>query len=354
MRKMPCNQQTNQQRQPLVPKLRLGTHVCEAPLRGLPRSEGEAELRDRRSQAELGNEKNRRRRGLLSPCLLVSLSPCLLVVLLLGLKLAKQPGPEHLLQEGQQAEARGDYETAAALYEQAEASSTDPAEAAFFLAGAKYHLAMKTEGVSPELLEAEQWYRCCLEFSNPRRPRALCGLGNCLLHKAGTRDEASLRAALACYDQCLQCAGDDATLAADARYNREKARLLLLQFPPPTNNPPGDRPPSDDMNAQPPRPENRQAMQMPAGDPGSEGDTDPNVSPGSAKPDEGTSASKSKEPPPPGKGNLPPIPDEVEAPPLSPHEAGEHVQLAAKKVMQERQIHHRRGEAPSAAGVKDW
>jgi hypothetical protein len=165
---------------------------------------------------------------------------------------------------------------------------------------------MKTEGPSPELLEAEQWYRCCLEPSDPRRPRALCGLGNCLLHKAGGRDEASLRAALTCYDQCLQSAGDDTELASDARYNREKARLLLLQFPPPANNSPGDRPPSDDMNPYPPRPDNRHALPMPVGDKGEDGDIDPNASPGGTKPDEDKSAAKSKDPPPPGKGNLHP------------------------------------------------
>jgi tetratricopeptide (TPR) repeat protein len=269
------------------------------------------------------------------------------------MKPGKQPVPEQLLHEGQRAEARGDYERAAALYEQAELYSTDPAEAAFYLAGAKYHLAVKTEGPSAELLEAEQWYRCCLEPSDPRRPRALCGLGNCLLHKAGTRDETSLRAALACYDQCLHSAGDDETLASVARYNREKARLLLLQFPPPANNSSSDSPTSDDPNPQPPHSDNRQAMPV-AGDAGAEGDADRNAQPGSVKPDEGASASKSNSPPPPGKGNLPPIPDEVDAKPLSPREAGEHLQLAAKKVLQERQIHHRRGEETTATGVKDW
>ncbi|HTU22962.1 MAG TPA: tetratricopeptide repeat protein [Gemmataceae bacterium] len=290
----------------------------------------------------------------MSPCVFFSLSPCLLVILLLGLKLAKEPSPERLLQEGQQASARGDYERAAGLYEQAEMYSRDPAEAAFYLAGATYHLAEKTEGPSPELLEAEQWYRCCLEPSDPRRPRALLGLGNCLLHKAGTHDEASLRAGLACYDQCLQSAGDDTTLAADARYNREKARLLLLQFPPANNSSSSDRPSSDDFNSQPPHSDNRQAMRMPPGDSGTEGDTDPNAQSRSVKPNEGASASKSNSSPPPGKGNLPPISDETEARPLSPHEASEDLQLAAKKVLQERQIHHRRGENPTFAGVKDW
>ena len=232
--------------------------------------------------------------------------------------------------------------------------STNPAEAAFYLAGAKYHLAVKTEGASPELLEAEQWYRCCLEPSDPTAAAALCGLGNCLLHKAGTHDEASLRAALACYDQCLQSAGDDAELAADARYNREKARLLLLQFPPPVNSSSSDSPPREDHDSQPPQSDNPRTLPMPNGDAGARGDADPNARPSSVKPNEGASTTKTNSPPPPGKGNLPPIPDEVDAPPLSPHEASEHLQLAARKVLQDQQIHHRRSEESSTANVKDW
>lgn len=280
--------------------------------------------------------------------------PCLVVVLLLGFRSPQETRPEQLLQAGHQARARGDYEKAAALYEQAERYSTNPAEAAFYLAGAKYHLAVKTEGPSPELLEAEQGYRCCLELLDPRRPRALCGLGNCLLHKAGTREEASLRAALACYDLCLQSAGDDSALISDARYNREKARLLLLQFPLPADGPSSDRPPRDDGNAPPPPSENHQVLPTAASNSGTESQIDPKMQPGSIKPNESTAPTKSHAPPSPGKGNLPPIPDEVEAPPLTPHQAAEHLQLAARKVLQERQSHHRRSEEPLEAGVKDW
>jgi tetratricopeptide (TPR) repeat protein len=292
-----------------------------------------------------------RRPGVLSPCHLVTLSPCLL--LFLGLSLSRQPAPERLLQEGHAAFARGDYASAARLYEQAETRSTDPAEVAFYLAGAKYHLAVKMEGPSPELQEAEQLYRCCLAPADPRRPRALCGLGNCLLHKAGTRDAASLRAALACYDQCLQSAGADTELASDARFNREKARLLLLQLLPQANASASDNPPRDDLNPPLPRPDYHQPMPLPSADPGAEGNVDPNAA-GSVKPQEGMSTAKTDETPQPGKGNLEPIPDQVDVPPLSPHDASEHLALAAKKVLQERQSHHRRGERPSATGVKDW
>ncbi len=57
--------------------------------------------------------------------------------------------PERFLREGHAAFARGDYAGAAALYEQAGMYSTDPARVAFYLAGAKYHLAARIEGLSP-------------------------------------------------------------------------------------------------------------------------------------------------------------------------------------------------------------
>ncbi len=295
-----------------------------------------------------------RRRGVFSPCLLVSLSPYLLVFLLLPALWKEQPDPEKLLSEGHAAFARGDYGGAAALYEQAEIHSTDPARVAYYLAGAKYHLAVKPEGPSLELHEAEQWYRCCLDPADPHRPFALYGLGNCLLHKAGTRDAASLRAAVACYDQCLQSAGDSETLAADARYNREKARLMLLQFQPPPNGPQSDSPPRDEGNPQLPHNDPRQPTPMPVGNQGAEGNADSGSIDGAGKPDQGTTATKSNDPPSPGKGNLEPIRDEVDVPPLSAHDAAEHLELATKKVMQERQTHHRRSERASTTGVKDW
>ena len=63
----------------------------------------------------------------------------------------------------------------------------------------------------------------------------------------------------------------DAALAEDARYNREKARLLLLQLLPPINGSSSDQPPHEDDNPPSLRPENRQLMPMPVGPEGTEG-----------------------------------------------------------------------------------
>jgi tetratricopeptide (TPR) repeat protein len=280
---------------------------------------------------------------------------CLLVLLLFGLKLAREPSPEALLQAGHRAMARGDYERAAALYEQAELHSTDPVEVAFYLAGAKYHLAVRIEGLSPELFEAEQLYRCCLDLANPHRPQALCGLGNCLLHKADSSDEGSLRSAIACYDLCLQSADNDRVLASAARYNREKARLLLLQLLPPAQETTRDRLLGDDLPPHLPRPEDsRPATPLPADADGSQNNAGPQSLSGDAKQNQGKDTAKNNELPQPGKGNLPPIPDEVDVPPLSPQIAREHLELAAKKVLQEQKSHQRRDEENSAQGVMDW
>ncbi len=108
------------------------------------------------------------------------------------------------------------------------------------------------------------------------------------------------------------------------------------------------------MNPHFPRSDNRQDMRMPAGTSDADGNADPRTVDGDDKQDQGKDAGKNNDPPQPGKGNLPPIPDDVDVPPLPPRVAVEHLQLAAQKVLHERQAHHRRGEENTAKGVKDW
>ncbi|MHB8736714.1 MAG: hypothetical protein ACYC6M_15535, partial [Terriglobales bacterium] len=144
------------------------------------------------------------------------------------------------------------------------------------------------------------------------------------------------------------------TLAADARYNREKARLMLLQFLPPPKGPRSDSPPRDEGNPQLPPRDPSQPTPVPIPDQGPDGNPDARSMDGAGKPEQGTAAPKSNDPPSPGKGNMEPIRDEVDVPPLSAHDAAEHLERATKKVMQERQTHHRRSERAAATGVKDW
>jgi hypothetical protein len=56
----------------------------------------------------------------------------------------------------------------------------------------------------------------------------------------------------------------------------------------------------------------------------------------------------------PGKGNLPPIADQADPAPLSPQDAAEHLEQAAKRITEERMVHRQRSARPPAPGVRDW
>jgi tetratricopeptide (TPR) repeat protein len=284
-----------------------------------------------------------------------------LVPLVLGLPLLLAstpalPDAETLLREGNAAFERGDFTAAVALYEQAEVRATDPGLVAFNLAAARYRLAQEASGPSSDLEEAEQLYRCCLEPGDPRRPRALYALGNCLLRKAsrGQPDPADIQAALDCYEQCLRDTGNDTRLAADARHNRERARLLALQIVPPANRPPDKQPPNDSAN--PPRPQPPDRQQPPT----SIGETETGDRPqqkGMAmpvQPEPGQTPIHTNEPPPPGKGNLPPVPDRADVTPLSPDQAARLLEQAARRIVEEHQQHRRGTARPLPADVRDW
>jgi tetratricopeptide (TPR) repeat protein len=266
---------------------------------------------------------------------------------------ASRPDPEALLSQGHAAFAHGDYAAAADLYERASLRATDPGLVALSLAAAKYHLALEADGPSPALYEAETLYRCCLEPNDPRRPRALYGLGNCLLRKAAARDAASLRTALACYDQCLQAAGDDAALTADAAHNRERARLLLLQVVPQPGDSSEDRPPGNDAANPPPAPDRSPmggALEALAGLDGR-----PDARAGAmVKPEAGSAPVQTDAPPPPGAGDLPPIPDQADLPPLSARDAAEHLERAHQRIAQEGRDYRRGRVRPPAEGVRGW
>jgi hypothetical protein len=284
--------------------------------------------------------------------------PFAITLALLALLLAAaSPGgtdPAALLREGDAAFARGDHARAADLYEQAEVRATDPERVAFRLASARYQLAL-AEGspASPSLREAEQLFRCCLGPASPWRAQALLGLGNCLVLKAGDRDADVLRAAVRCYEQCLQDPSGDEVLAADARHNRERARLLLLQVR--ARRSPREKPAGEESDSNP-RPPERPAAPTPnpVGEPGTERGADPNAPAVPVKPEPGQTPVPANEPPPPGPGNLPPVPDQAEPAPLSPADAAAHLEQATRRIVGEGQAHRRERARPSSPGVRDW
>jgi hypothetical protein len=272
----------------------------------------------------------------------------LLVPLLLGARSKSVPDVEELLRKGNAAFERGAYAEAAALYEKAGDRATEPGLTAFNLATAKYHLAR--DGNAQALADAELAYRCCLEPGDPRRARALFGLGNCLLLRAaGTSlDRVALRSAIDRFGECLRDRNCDPQLDADARHNRLRARLLLLQAPPPADNSVDD-PGSDDNRNDPPDSEkDRQDRTMGPGD--DRGDSPRSLAPGTAEGPAGATEGSSA----PGSGTLPPVPDRSEPAPLAERAALEHLEMATRRILEESREHRRGRARPASSGMRDW
>jgi tetratricopeptide (TPR) repeat protein len=275
----------------------------------------------------------------------------LLVPALLAARRGTPADAEALVRAGNAAFERGAYAEAVRLYERAEAISTDPRLVAFNLATARYQLAQ--EGDLRALPAAEEAYRCCLEAGDPRRARALYGLGNCLLIRASTTrvlDAAALRAAIDRFTLCLRDPGCDADLAADARYNQGRARLLLLQAPP---APGGGEEPSSGADSEKDDTDDPGRKNDARGEDGMGGDGHPDratpVGPGGS--DVGA---RPEGKPTPGRGALPPVPDRPDAAPLSAPDAAEHLEQAAKKIREELTAHRRARARPVSPGVRDW
>jgi tetratricopeptide (TPR) repeat protein len=264
------------------------------------------------------------------------------------------PDPEALLREGNAAFERGDFVEAVALFEKAQERATDPPLVAFNLACARYQLAIAEDGSTAQFHVAAELFRCCLAPDDPRRDRALYGLGNCLLLGStgeGAPDPEGLRAAVESYEGCLQLAKEE-RLRADARYNLQRARLLLAQVPPEANPP--DDAGSDEEPKDPEPPEDRSEKPEPGRErsPGSKPDERSGATP--IQPQPGDELTKTDAPPAPGKGTLPPVPDKAEPSPLTAAQAAEHLRRATRRILEERQAYRKGRARPAPAGVHDW
>src|SRR5262249_43092578 len=124
----------------------------------------------------------RRARYLMKSIGIRSLSVTILLAALLALGAAGPTPPDDLVRRGNVAYERGDFARAAGLFDQAAERATHPGLATFNQAVAAYRLARLNEDGDAGLREAAALFRCCLARGDPRRTRALFGLGNCLLH----------------------------------------------------------------------------------------------------------------------------------------------------------------------------
>jgi hypothetical protein len=276
------------------------------------------------------------------------------LMLALPLVLAAKPtsydDPDALLRQADAAYESHHFDRAAELYDRAGVRTTEPARAAFNLATARYRQAK--DGQPAALGEAEVNYRACLRPGCEFRARALYGLGNCLLIRASgaTLDRATLRAAIDRFSECL-AAADDGSLKADARHNRMKARLLLLQAPAPQegsqDEPQGDEKKEDDPD-----------------DPHKKNDkdskTDGNGGLTPAKDKAGKDAKETKTDRADGQQasgksvSLPPIRDSGESMPLAKGDAERYVDEAVRRIRDEAAAYKKSKARPAGAGVKDW
>ncbi len=278
-----------------------------------------------------------------------------LPVLLAGVLLAATPvdDADTALRLGNAAFRCGDYSAAINHYEKAEATTTDPAQVAFNLAAAHYFLALSTDQErSSNLSKAEELYRCCLDPADPRHLQALYGLGVCLVQAGQGREE--LARAGDCFDRCLAL-GKEPLLLAAARHNREVARIRLAQVQPTPERDP-DNPPNQEQPKPQQKPEPQQQKPEP-GDLAPQGG-DKKAQQGSAVPVDPEQAREAKgtdQKPLPGQyPTLPPVPDKADLPPLSPRDAAEHLEQAARRILEEEKAYQTKRARPPQAGVRDW
>jgi len=250
-----------------------------------------------------------------------------------------------LIQQGNAAFRRQEYEEADKLYARAQDQSNDPGIAAYNRAVVQYRLG--------HYAAAESHFRQALsDAEGERRLNALYGLANSLVQQnSGT---AALREALKNYRVCLHEFAEtiDATpgLREDIDNNVEVAKLLYQRAEATEReNGPND-PPQGNPDQQNPNDKN------PDEPPGSGDSRGPGNKLDPRKGSTPAEATPGQEPIPTdeqtgGIGRLPPVPDRAELVPLSPDVAAAHLRAAAERVLEQR----RQAEAvgPPPKGVLD-
>jgi tetratricopeptide (TPR) repeat protein len=255
---------------------------------------------------------------------------------------------EELMRRGDAAFAAGDFAAAAELFGQAADRADDPGPATYNQALANYRLALLAQEPNAGLKEAAVLFRCCLAADDPRRPQALYGLANCLLHGPAGADGANLRRAIENYRACLKAVAHDSALARDARENLELAELLLSQYVPPASPPEDD--PSGDKDTQT-RPDRLPLVGPDDG--GSDGGTE-TADPGKGE-QKGTGDGMEKrgQNGNPGSPTTPPTHDDQGAP-RTAGEAANRIDAAVKAILDDRRANLLKSRPVPPDNVDDW
>jgi tetratricopeptide (TPR) repeat protein len=270
-----------------------------------------------------------------------------LIILLALITLGAVPGPEvdNQVRLGNAAFENGDFGAALVHYTKVEDSITDPGLLAFNKGAALYRLG--------RFRDAELHYlRCKEDAAGDRLARVLFDLGNSLVQLAQDQDADQLERAIDYYEECLRNKDTNPELQANAQFNLQLAKVLLLRAKAANKN---------HSSNDPYRPDN------PAGNSPANKTVFGNDRPGglgegsglkgriphkSGDPyGEGTASSQI---PNPGVGNLPPIPDKDDLLPLSPEDATAHLEKAAARVNRERRDQKQRSLPAPSKTMKDW
>ena len=159
-----------------------------------------------------------------------------------------------------------------------------------------------------------------------------------------------LERALDAYERCLRQEVNDPELAANARFNLEVAKALLLRA-------------KAQRSQNPERRGGEVASSSQGAKAGSRGeDVDPTSGEqrtetrvGMRRGSEGVGeAVPTEQLPPPGQGNLPPIPDRDQTVSMSPEDTAAYIRLVAERIARERREHMQRSAGVSVPGLKDW
>lgn len=272
------------------------------------------------------------------------------VVAMLAPALPRLDTVEAWMRAGDRAAQQGHWAEAVTWYEKAEATPLDPGRVAFNLATARYHLA--TQGQLRELSAAEAGYRACL--SGERRGRAFLGLGNCLLLRATVSDNPDAALLRAAIDQFQAAEQADATVAPAARYNRARARLLLLQVlpsfqesePADASEPPAADEPREETHPPPAQP---QPKGPDSGDSSSGSQRQP-----SKDGQEAPVIEEKNRPAAPGAGAATPLPNRPEAALVAAEEALQALRQATQRILEESRANRRARLVPRSGPGADW
>jgi tetratricopeptide (TPR) repeat protein len=276
----------------------------------------------------------------------------LVAVSAVGLALVAAADPPSVVDQlrvGNDAFARGDWETAESAYAQAEERSPDPGLVEFNKGSALYR--------HGDFRRAELCFRRALgdaDIPAERRGRALYNLGNCLVRQAGDTDVKTLQAAIECFERAARESPDQG-VKTDAGHNLEVAKLLWARAR--AKRPPNERDPEWDDRPDPKRP-------PPDGpkppDPGSENngegpkkfETGPKLDVGKG-PEAGTMP-KETDKAAPGAGNLPVLPDNGEVKTMEPANVRAELKKAAERLQRERRKLREEAAQGDRPRPKDW